>query len=451
MTELRGWHLQALLEAFELAERIKPFQVAKRRVFTRYGIKASPQDILLTALMYKVYRYQGILDKIIAHTLEIPEQALQEMPTKLLYALRLTAYLVGIDETRGREKIVGVIVRELMPRLASEYGWRRARLVARLAERLGKRGWSPKEVGVDPDELRYLLPKHVVQQLRSLVGDELDKLVESMEKQEAYGFRVNTLKTTTEHVLRELRRRGVEAWASTRIPNYVWYRGRIDYDNDPLLVQGLLVPQDEASAAAPPLLQPEPGNTILDLCAAPGGKTTHLAELVKCKARIVAVDVWPDRLERLTLLARRTGTIACIEPLAADSRQLPETLRLEADRVLVDPPCSSTGVLSKHPDARWRLTREKLEELVELQRQLLWAGYKMLKPGGLLLYTVCSILPEEGEENIKWLLEKAKGCVEIVPLQGPYDPSPLLPGTMRAWPHRHGATGFFYALLRKNC
>jgi len=96
----------------------------------------------------------------------------------------------------------------------------------------------------------------------------------------------------------------------------------------------------------------------------------------------------------------------------------------------------------------WRRREEGLEEIVKLQREMLEAAAKLVKPGGRLLYTTCSLLPEENEENVKWFLKRHPEF-RLIPLNGPYDPSPLLPGAIRAWPHRHGVTGFFYALLEK--
>ena len=165
------------------------------------------------------------------------------------------------------------------------------------------------------------------------------------------------------------------------------------------------MPQDEASAAAGYLLNAKPGEVIVDMCAAPGGKTTHLAELSMLGARIIAIDVFIDRLERLVELAVRTGTWPSIYPVRSDAIYASRYIRGHIDRVLLDPPCTSTGALSKHPEARWRLTREAIVKHVGLQRRFLHEADKMLKPGGRLLYTVCCVLPEEGEENIKWLLE----------------------------------------------
>jgi len=166
------------------------------------------------------------------------------------------------------------------------------------------------------------------------------------------------------------------------------------------------------------------------------------------RGRIYAFDIHDDRIARLKELLERTGvTIAKV--FKEDARRAPEILYEEvADRVLLDPLCSSTEAIAKHPEARWRLDEEKLRGLVKLQEELLEVALRLAKPGGRILYTVCSVLPEEGEYLVRRFLEKHRSEVKLVPLTGPFG-SGLLPGTMRAWPHRHGTTGFFYALFEK--
>ncbi len=440
-------HLLVLIKAFCRAERIKPFQVAKRHVFKEYGLTGSKEDIVLTALMYRIYTYEGILDKVVN---KLIDQNVEELPCEVKYLLRMVAYFTLVDKHPSASKMLRFLLGYVAPQLARAYGWRQVRLAYKLARKAHLK--SLEEVVNDREEIEYLLPRIVIDGVKELLDSkELKDFSKALLTIKYYGFRVNTLKANVEEVIEELKKRGVKVWKSSRVENYVWYQGRIDYDRDPLITEGKLVPQDEAAVVAGFLLGVKPGMTVVDLCAAPGGKTTHIAELMRNRGTIIAFDVWSDRMSRLIELARRTSTYISIYPVLCDGRR---ALRLigegKVDRVLVDPPCSSTGVLYKHPDARWRLTKEKLEELTRLQKELLYVGFKLLKKGGLILYTVCSVLPQEGEYVVKWLLER-ETCAEIIALRGPYDPSPLLKEAMRSWPHRHGVGGFFYALIRKRC
>ncbi|BEP18601.1 RsmB/NOP family class I SAM-dependent RNA methyltransferase [Pyrofollis japonicus] len=438
-------HAKALIEALELSEHYKPFQEVKRRVFKKYGLLGSKYDRVFTALMYRLYRLQGILDRTIAERIGINPS---RKPSAIRQALRLSVVLAQFDEA-GDEDFNERLLYFISRFLSKRFGVEEADNVIKLYKGLRSNPWRPRNRREEL-EYKYSMPWILIDALRRLLSwNEIEEFAKSINtRNPLLGFRVNTLKARLEEVLSELQSLGVEAWPSERVPNHIRYRGSLDYQKFRGLREGKVVPQDEASAAAGYLLGARPGETIYDLCAAPGGKTTHLAELAHNLALVVAMDIRHDRLLRLRELALRTGTHSSIHIVAGDARKASLLLRGRADRVLLDPPCTSTGSLAKYPEARWRLSEKTIKDHVAKQRAMLLEAAKLLKPGGRLLYTVCSILPEEGERNIEWFLANVKGF-ELVPLEDPYEASPLLPGTMRSWPHRHDTSGFFYALLEK--
>jgi len=214
-----------------------------------------------------------------------------------------------------------------------------------------------------------------------------------------------------------------------------------------MMERGLALPQEEASAVASLILAPEPGETVVDLAAAPGGKTAHMAELMENEGRIYAFDVDSARIKRMGQILRWAG-VEIAEVRKLDGRKAPEVLGEGiADRVLLDAPCTSDGTIAKNPELRWRLREKNVPKVVALQKELIESAWALLKPGGRLLYSTCSMLPEENEKVVEWFLSR-HGDARLVPLDGPYDEG-FLPGTMRAWPHRHGTIGFFYALIEK--
>jgi 16S rRNA (cytosine967-C5)-methyltransferase len=168
--------------------------------------------------------------------------------------------------------------------------------------------------------------------------------------------------------------------------------------------RGWFVVQDRAAMRAAPLLDPRPGDRILDLCAAPGGKTMHLAALAGPTARIVAVDRDPRRLRRLQENALRLK-IENVEPVTGDGRDLELDLGEPFDRVLVDVPCSNTAVLAKRAEARHRISPELLDTLTVLQREILASGATRLRPGGVLVYSTCALLEEENQDAVADFLE----------------------------------------------
>ena len=202
--------------------------------------------------------------------------------------------------------------------------------------------------------------------------------------------------------------------------------------------------QDRAAQLVAPLLQPQPGHTVVDMCAAPGGKTTHVAELMKDRGRIIAVDRSAARLRCLQGNARRLG-LQSIRTRCADARTLPR-LHGCADRVLLDAPCSGLGTLARHACARWRLNPAAIEELQVLQRQLLNEAVQLVRPGGRLVYATCTVHPGENQAQIDALLNRHphwRQCPLPEPLQRLCGHSTQL----QLWPQRHGCDGFFAVAL----
>lgn len=187
----------------------------------------------------------------------------------------------------------------------------------------------------------------------------------------------------------------------------------------PSFQQGFFYVQDPSTLLAPIELAPQPGDRVLDLCAAPGGKATFLAQLMDNQGRIEARDIHAGRLKLLRDNCARLGA-TCIEPVWVGSESARPDARPPFDRVLVDAPCSNTGVLRRRVDLRWRLRPSELEPLHQLQRTLLRQGAAELKPGGTLVYSTCSLEPEENQhvveaflgEHAGWQLERE---VELVP------------------------------------
>jgi 16S rRNA (cytosine967-C5)-methyltransferase len=190
-------------------------------------------------------------------------------------------------------------------------------------------------------------------------------------------------------------------------PNPLKATGPIEVEGDPAadprFADGFYTVQDETSMKVAPLLDPKPGERVLDLCAAPGGKTTHLAELLGGKGVVVAVDL-PDRIGLVAESAKRLG-LANVECVAGDGATI--AFREAFDAVLVDAPCSNTGVLARRPDVRWRLKEKDIAGAAAIQRRLLANAARLLKPGGRLVYSTCSLEPEENAlDPALWSVQK---------------------------------------------
>ena len=197
--------------------------------------------------------------------------------------------------------------------------------------------------------------------------------------------------------------------------------------------------QDRAAQRVAPLLAPAPGQRILDACAAPGGKATHLAELIGDQGELWAVDRSAGRLQRVAANAARLG-IGCLQAIAADAAELASTRPQwhgHFDGILIDAPCSGLGTLARHPDARWRITPEAIEGLLPLQAQLLKSLLPLLAPGGRLVYATCTVHPAENAEQIAALINTCPEWHRV--------------SEQQSWPDPvEGGDGFYTAVLQSS-
>ena len=217
-------------------------------------------------------------------------------------------------------------------------------------------------------------------------------------------LRVNLRQVTRDEFLSQCAARNIAATPGTQ-REAVWIDGSLPITQLPGFTEGWFSVQDESAMAAGHAVDPRAGESILDLCAAPGGKTTHLAELSDDQASILAADVDPRRLNRVAENARRLrlNSIATVV-LQRDLSNVPD---VPFDAILLDVPCSNTGVLGKRAEARWRIQPTDLVELPALQRQLLQGALSRIKPGGRIVYSTCSIDPEENELLVRQFLQAA--------------------------------------------
>jgi 16S rRNA (cytosine967-C5)-methyltransferase len=216
-------------------------------------------------------------------------------------------------------------------------------------------------------------------------------------------YRVNRLKGSPDELA------GMESLAGIRRPGDgldIFFFSQEFAVMEPLLAEGLVSVQNPTQALACLLAAPEPGSTVFDMCAAPGGKATCMAELMGDNGRIIALDRSARKLDRIASNARALG-ITIIEPKEGDALDFDPGCT--PDTILLDAPCTGTGVLGRRAELRWRTGQEKLDELAGLQKALLDRAAALLKPGGTLVYATCSVEPEENEQQAKAFLERHPG------------------------------------------
>ena len=242
--------------------------------------------------------------------------------------------------------------------------------------------------------------------------------------------RANELLVTAGEVATQLADQGVETKQADGIPEGLVLNGQFDVHGSKLFHEGAVMPQSRASMRVARVVDPQPGEHVLDLCAAPGAKTTHLAALMRNDGKVVAVEKHGGRAKSLTENCERLGA-SCVEVSEADAAEVGG----EFDRVLLDPPCSDLGTLQSRPDVRWKKDEAVVAGLVAEQERLLDAAAERVRPGGTLVYSTCTISPDENQNQIDRFLERHGGFSDEERIQ-------LLP-------HRDGTDGFFIARMRK--
>ena len=261
-------------------------------------------------------------------------------------------------------------------------------------------------------------------------------------------LRTNTLKTTRQELITELINTGCEVIPSKLAPEGIICKTHTSLNQLAPLQNGFAQVQDESSMLVAHVADPKPNEFIIDTCSAPGGKTTHMATLMQNKGKIIACDIYEHKLKLIQDNANRLG-INIIEPKLLDAREIGNQYKNQADKVLVDAPCSGMGVLRRKPDSRWNKTAEIFEELPPLQLAILESAALAVKPQGVLVYSTCTIMPQENIEIINQFLAKHPEFVlEDIRKYLPFK-TKSKEKTLQLMPYKDNTDGFFIARMYK--
>ncbi|GFZ29686.1 ribosomal RNA small subunit methyltransferase B [Clostridium zeae] len=233
------------------------------------------------------------------------------------------------------------------------------------------------------------------------------KILSGLNSTPSVTVRVNSLKSDYDDVFDELNKQGYTVEEGNICPEAInIIRGK-SIENNPLFIEGKITVQDESAMMVAPVLELNGELKVLDLCSAPGGKTTHIAELLENKGTVIGCDIYDHKLKLVEENKNRLG-IENIQTKLLDAAKYNSELRETADRILVDAPCSGFGIIRKKPEIKWTKSQKDLKDLVEIQRNILKNAWLYLKPGGIMVYSTCTLNKKENEENIKWIKENYK-------------------------------------------
>jgi len=396
-----------------------------------------PRDrALAQELCYGVMRWYPRLDHLLGLLLRKPLKARErEVKALLLIGLYQIIYLRVADHaavhatTEAAKRLRKPWAPGLINGVLRNFQRRREALLAQLD---------------GDDSSRYAMPGWLLGRLRAIWPGSWQERIAALNERPPMSLRVNCARTTRAAYLGRLTEAGLEARPLPLNPCGLVLERPLDVERLPGFGQGLCSVQDGGAQLAAPLLAPRPGQRVLDACAAPGGKTAHLLESV-APLQLTALDLDPQRLERVGEGLQRLGLEAELAVGDAARPQGPWAQR-QYDRILLDLPCSATGVMRRHPDIKFLRQARDIPPLVKKQGQILHAIWPLLRPGGVLLYVTCSILPEENEEQLTAFLAQHPDAREQALEVGWGEPRAV--GRQIA-PGEQEMDGFYYARLGK--
>jgi 16S rRNA (cytosine967-C5)-methyltransferase len=433
----------ARLAAFETLRRVEDGAYASVLLAQKES-ELEPRDrALCHELVMGVLRWQLWLDRLAEHFTKRPtadlDVAIRLILRLGLYQLRFLSRVPAsaiVNESvnlvhRARLRSAGTLVNAVLRRAARELEI------------------DPAQNISDPVEQLAVATSHpawLIERWSKALGvEEAEAFARANNQQAPIAFRVVTQRAPEDEVITQLRAGGAKLEPS-KIAKHAW---RVS-DGGPLFTAlvagGKIYIQDEGSQMVTQVLDPQPGDRVLDLCGAPGSKTTQIADLLSGSGVVVASDLHAHRVRTLRDTAKQhnLSNLHCLTLNGLQSLPFREN---SFDRVLVDAPCSGTGTFRRNPEIRWRISADDIDDLAARQKQLLQNAAKLVKPGGRLVYSTCSVEPEENESVVQTFLENN---INFSLLPVALRNVAANAGTLRTWPQHQDTDGFYVASFRRN-
>lgn len=418
--------------------------------FKRYRHLTPLDRAFLTELTYGVLRWRERLDWIVRRFSKVP---FEKIDFEISSILRLGLYQIFFLTRTPASAAVNESV-ELAKKIRGKGGGGFVNAILRTAIR-EKEEISYPDMEKDPAFYISIVQSHPLWLIRRWVEElgvrETLRVCEANHRISGLTLRTNTLKMSRGDLIEKLREKGLNPLPSSFSEEGVLLRDPPPTSELPFLKEGLYLIQDEASQLVTSILGPKPGERILDACAAPGGKTTHMAQRMENQGEIHALDLNREKLNRIEEGCRRLG-IKIVKTAKGDAtRPLAFFKGLEFDRILADVPCSGFGTLRKNPDLKWRRGEKDIGRLSQLQSSVLknLSGY--VKEGGILVYSTCTVFHEENEDVIEGFLAQHPAfqldqMVEVLPEKCHFL---IRNGFFKTFPPRDEMDAFFVARLKK--
>ncbi|SIT00829.1 16S rRNA (cytosine(967)-C(5))-methyltransferase RsmB [Alicyclobacillus vulcanalis] len=407
---------------------------------------------LATEIAYGALRRQMTIDWLLSPLLRRP---MAKLDPEVRVILRMSAY-----QMTWLSRVPPYAVAHDAVELAKSHRPQAAPFVNAVMRRYAERApeWADilrrslaRARDVERWSVEYSVPAWIIERLVHDHGpDRVIAALAAMNEPAPMALRVNRLRGSRDAVAARLASEGVAATPAALARDGLRIAGQVDVTRLPSYREGWVTLQDEGAMLVAPLLRAEPGMRVADLCAAPGGKTTHVAELMGDRGEIDAYDVTMAKVGAIRRQAERLG-LAIVRPKLGDGRQVKPSAPYDA--VLVDAPCTGLGVMRRRPDLRYRRRPDDVRALAELQYELLRHACEIVRPGGCIVYSTCTLLKEENESVVQRVASDPSTGVRVEDVAEDFRAWPELSGDCRPglllWPDAYATDGFFMARLRR--
>lgn len=355
---------------------------------------------LVTELVYGTIRRKKTLDMIISNYIK----DISLMDERVLNILRMAIY-----QMRFLDKVPEFAACNEAVELAKQISVQDSKLVNGILRSYTK---NPDDMDVKDkiDRLvyQYSYEPWFIRMMYKQYGEENGrKILSGLNATPKVTVRVNASKGDYDEVFERLEEMEYDVEEGYACPEAIIIKGGSSIENNELFKEGLITVQDESAMLVSPLLDLNPGDVALDLCAAPGGKTTHIAELLEDEGKVYSFDLHENKLSLINENLHRLG-LNNVEVEAMDATKLNSKYVACADKVLIDVPCSGLGIIRKKPEIKWNKSRKSLKDLVPTQRAIMENAWMYLKNGGTMIYSTCTLNTEENQDNVEWFLNKYK-------------------------------------------
>ena len=356
---------------------------------------------LVTELVYGTIRRRNTLDMIISNYVK----HIKLMDKEVLNILRMAIY-----QMHFLDKVPDFAACNEAVELAKKVSLENSKLVNGILRSYTK---DPDNIQIKDGMLdklvyQYSFEPWFIRMIYKQYGEEIGrKILAGLNETPKVTVRVNSAKTDFDEVYEKLEEAGYDIEEGYVCPEAIIIRGGSSIENNELFNKGYITVQDESAMLVAPMLDLQKNDIVLDLCAAPGGKTTHIAEILNSEGEVYSFDLHENKLSLIEDSIKRLG-LGSTNVEVMDATKLNSKYIAYADKVLIDVPCSGLGIIRKKPEIKWNKTRKSLQELVPVQREIMENALAYLKSGGVMVYSTCTLNKEENEDNIDWFLNKHK-------------------------------------------